>query len=470
MSRTITIEPLTRIEGHARIRIDLDEEGRPADASFEVTQVRGFESLCEGRPVEELPALMARICGICPVSHLLASAQAVEQIFGLEVPPAGRRLRTILNLGQIVQSHALSFFYLSLPDLLLGMDAPAKVRNISGLLAENEALVREGVRLRSFGQRLVEAVGGARIHPDGVVPGGVTGPPPAAGIEALVSELPKRLAAARFALETLIEASSSLQDEIESFAAFPSMYMALRGSNGFEFDGGPLALLNHAGGLAAEVPKERWRELVTEANNPRSYLKRTYYPPLGPDAGMYRVGPIARLHMSGRAGTPIADAAASELWRRAPRLESSFHYHECRLIEVLFALERLCELLIHPDLFDPQTRSFGRPSRREGIGIVEAPRGTLIHHYTVDAHGLVERADLVVATGHNALAMGRGVREVARRFLTGPEPTEGELNRVEAVIRCFDPCLSCSTHAVGQMPLEIRVHDHGGSLVHRWVR
>jgi NAD-reducing hydrogenase large subunit len=464
MSRQILIDPVTRIEGHSKITIQLDDAGKVQDAHFHVTQVRGFEKFCEGRPFQEMPALMARICGICPVSHLMASAKACDALMRVNIPKPAIQLRQIMNLAQIVQSHALSFFYLSSPDLLLGMDADPAQRNIFGVAQANPALARDGVQMRKFGQRTIEILGGKRVHPGWVVPGGVSEPLSAEKRAEILAMLPDVLTIAQRTLLWFKDTFSQYQDEINSFANFPSLFMGLANENDtLELYDGQIRFMDADRKIVAEVSPKDYQSVIAEAVVPDTYLKAPYYKPLGYPGGMYRVGPLARLNMIKSCGTPLADKALIDFRQQDPN--SSFHYHYARLIEILYAIEKIEQLLNEPDILDTNVRVHASPNRRHGIGVSEAPRGTLMHHYEIDENGQMTHANLIIATGHNNLAMNRGVLQVAQRYITGAQITDGMLNRVEAVIRTFDPCLSCSTHAVGQMPLQIQLLAPGGEVV-----
>jgi len=473
VAREITIDPVTRIEGHAKITIQLDDRGEVADAHFHVTQFRGFERICQGRPVHEMPSLMSRICGICPVSHLVASAKACDQILAVEPPPTGADLRRVMNLAQVVQSHALSFFHLSAPDLLFGFDADPDGRHLLGMLQANPQLARDGVGLRRFGQQVVESLGGKRVHPGWVVPGGVAAPLEADKRDRILAALPEALAATERTLAWYKASVVRWEEEASHFGDFPSAFMGLVDADGtVEHYDGILRVVGADGGLLAERhdPRPYW-EYLGEAAEPWSYLKSAYWKDLGYPDGLYRVGPLARLNVADRMGTPRADAELEEYRRRLGRVPaSSFHYHHARLVEILHCLERLEALLRGPDILSPRVRSRAGINRNEGVGVAEAPRGTLIHHYRVDDHGIVQWANLLIATGHNNLAMNKGVLQAARRYLRGDRLEEPMLNRVEAVIRCYDPCLSCSTHAIGQMPLHVRLLAHDGAVLQELTR
>lgn len=473
MTQTILIDPITRIEGHAKITIELDERGQVNDAHFHVTQVRGFEKLCEGRPFQEMPSLMARICGICPVSHLLASASACDALMAVRIPETAADLRRIMNLAQILQSHALSFFYLSSPDILLGMDGDPARRNLVGVLQAEPELARDGIRLRQFGQQIIESLGGKRIHPGWIVPGGVSEPLDPKKRDQILAALPEALAIIERVLKWFKPVMENYREEISTFANFPSLFMGLVNEQGqFSSYHGKLRIVDENGKIVADqlAPAE-YQDFIGEAVEPFSYLKSAYYKPYGYPDGIYRVGPLARMNVIDGCRTPRAYeewAVFRELRRGA--ILSSFYYHHARLIEILYCVERIGQLLDQPDILDKHVRAYAEPNSYEGVGCAEAPRGTLFHHYKIDENGLITWANLIIATGHNNLAMNRGVLQVARHFIHDEQIDEGALNRVEAVIRTFDPCLSCSTHAAGQMPLDVRLLRADGSIAAHVVR
>jgi NAD-reducing hydrogenase large subunit len=469
----IVIDPITRIEGHSKITIQLDERGAVTDAHFHVTQFRGFERICDGRPLREMPSLMARICGICPVSHLIASAKACDEILAVSPPEAAVRLRQLINLAQIVQSHALSFFHLSSPDLLFGFDADPAKRNLFGVAADEPQLARDGIALRRFGQQIIERLGGKRIHPAWVVAGGVSRPMAAAERDDIRASLPEAYAAARRTIAWYKAHLAGWAEEASTFAEFPSLYLGLVDRDGNAgYSGGVLRVVDGDGRrLADDIDPRPYAEYLGEAVEPWSYLKSAYWKARGYPDGLYRVGPLARLNVIDRLGTGEADAELADYRRRLGRYpSSSFHYHYARLVEILHCIETISRLLDAPEILDHDVLARADVNRGEGVGVAEAPRGTLIHHYRVDEHGLVRWVNLVIATGHNNLAMNRGVLEVARRYVDGQRLTEGMLNRVEAVIRCYDPCLSCSTHALGQMPLQLQLIASDGTIVDELMR
>jgi NAD-reducing hydrogenase large subunit len=465
MAQRIVIDPVTRIEGHAKITIQLDDAGEVETAHFHVTQLRGFEKFVEGRPFHEMPSLMARICGICPVSHLVASAKACDALLAVRIPPTAANLRRILNLAQIIQSHALSFFYLSSPDLLLGMDADPAKRNLFGVAKAQPQLARDGVRLRQIGQQIIELLGGKRIHPGWVVPGGVSEPLTADKRQAILEMLPEGITIAERTLKWFREALTAYAEEIAAFSTLKTMFMGLVTPEGqLEMYHGVIRIADaNRQIIADQLPPPDYAEYIAEAVEPHSYLKSPYYKPVGYPNGIYRVGPLARLNIVASCGTPRADKELH--YFRQLDFQSSFHYHYARLIEILYGFEKIDELLHTEDILSDRVRAYAVPNSGEGIGVSEAPRGTLMHHYQIDENGLITRANLIIATGHNNMAMDKGVYEVAKRYVHGSQLNEGMLNRVEALIRSFDPCLSCSTHAVGQMPLHVQLVAPDGGLV-----
>ncbi len=473
MSRTVVISPVTRIEGHAKITIHLDDAGQVADARFHVTEFRGFEKFCVGRTFWEMPGITARICGICPVSHILASSKAGDAILGVRIPPTAEKLRRLMNWGQLVQSHALSFFHLSAPDLLLGMESPPAERNIMGLIQKMPDVARNGIRLRAFGQEIIRTLGGQSVHPAWSAPGGVREPLSAEGRSHIKRMLPEAFDIAGLALDMLADASANLEVESHVYGDFPSLFMGLTTPDGgLEHYHGVLRVMDSDGNILQQgFSPERYQEIIGEAVEPWSYLKFPYYKPLANGdyrAGMYRVGPLARLNVCDFAGTPRADAELRRFRRLAGRgkpVLGSFAYHYARLIEIMFALEKIAGTLEEPLITGERVRANAGVNNLVGIGVSEAPRGTLFHEYHVDENGVLQKVNLIIATGQNNLAMNRTVQQIARHYIKDGQLSEGILNRIEHGIRLYDPCLSCSTHAVGQMPLVVQLFAADGELI-----
>lgn len=468
--KRITIEPVSRIEGHAKITIQLGDDGKVADTTFQVTQVRGFEKFTEGRPFYEMPGITSRICGICPISHQLASSKACDAIMAVRIPRAAQLLREIIHCAQVVQSHALSFFYLSAPDLLLGMDADPAIRNVAGLIEANPELARAGIDLRKFGLQVIEGLAIERVHPSWIVPGGVKSPMNLQARDRFLGAIPAAMSTTEKTLGIFKGVLDSFTEEIANFGSTPTMYAGLVDRAGsIQLYDGLLRFRAADGSIVQEgVAAEDYHQFIGEASISDSYLKAPFYKPQGWPQGIYRVGPLGRVNTAETMGTPRADAELTEFRQRFGRVaHSSFLYHYARLMEILYALERMQVLLQEPDALGIQVRAEAGVNSLEGVGMIEAPRGTLIHHYKVDEHGAIRWANLIVATGHNNRAIIDGVRQVSEHFIKGDRLQEGMLNRVSALVRAYDPCLSCSTHAIGVPALEISLVDSKGTLLDR---
>ncbi len=477
-NRTIVIDPVSRIEGHAKITISFNDQGSVDDARIHITEFRGFEKFCEGRLVWEMPGITSRICGICPVSHLLTSAKAGDDILAVEIPKTAESLRRILNLSQWVQSHALSFFHLSLPDLLLGMDADPKQRNIFGVIDRNPELARRGIRLRKFGQDAIERVGARKIHPVYAVPGGVRTALNPLDRDAILAALPEAYETTQLGLDFIKAFIETNHGKLEVFGNFPTLFLGLVTHDGaLEYYDGVIRVVDSGGNIVADkLDPRKYKDYIGEAIEDWSYLKFPYYSPLGYPQGQYRVGPLARLNICSHTGSPKSDKELVEFKQMAGTrnvVVNSFYYHYARMIEILFALERIEELLTDPDTMrEDDLRARAYSNRSQGVGACEAPRGTLFHNYTVGRDGMIQHVDMIIATGQNNLAMNRTIRQIAMHYINDPdtEITEGILNRIEAGIRCFDPCLSCSTHALGSMPMEVTFVDSSGTMLKRITR
>jgi NAD-reducing hydrogenase large subunit len=473
MSNTVIIDPVTRIEGHAKIAIELDKAGAVDSVRFSVTEFRGFEQFCKGRMVWEMPSLTARTCGICPVSHLLASAKAGDAVMGVRIPSTAVMLRRVANLGQFIQSHALSFFHLSSPDMLLGFDHDPATRNVFGLMSAEPELARRGIRLRSFGQGVIEAIAGRKVHAPGIVPGGIANPMTPETRDRLLAGLSEARQTAEDALGIFISMLSKFEREVNNFGLFPSLHLGLANDAGtWENYDGHLRFVDSEGNTVADnIDPADYKTYIGEATRRDSYLKSPYFKPMVPpgedvNKGIYRVGPLARLNVCKTMGAPMADEALKEYRERAGgTANSSFFYHYARLIEVLASTELMKTFLENDAILDPMVRATGGINHHHAVGVSEAPRGTLFHEYQVDNHGLLENVNMIIATGQNNLPMNATVLQIAKEWIDGPEIPEPVLNRIEAGIRAFDPCLSCSTHALGKMPLDVTMLDHTGSVV-----
>jgi len=475
-ARKITIEPVTRIEGHGRVTIHLNEQGEVEQTFFHVDEFRGLEKFTEGHPYLEMPQITQRICGICPVSHHLAAAKACDRVARVEPTRPAKLLRELMHMGQMIQSHGMHFFHLAAPDLLLGFDADPADRNVFGIIKANPELALKAVNLRRYGQQIIERLGGGkRIHPSLCVPGGVNAPISIKDRDAIAGELEAMTEIGKVALNiarSWLESNKSLAD---TFASFPSNYMGLVDEEGgLQLYDGEIRVKDAAGKYLAQFKGDSYLSHIAEHVEPWSFLKHPYYRKQGFPQGFYRVGPLGRMNVIDKIGTPLANEEFKQFRtiNGGKPVEGSLYYHYARMIEVLYSLERVGQLLEDPDIMSRDVRNYPMNEQipGQGVGVIEAPRGTLIHDYSTDENGLLTRVNLIVATGHNNWAMHTASGAVAKAFVKGNELTEGMLNRVEAAIRCYDPCLSCSTHAIGKMPLEITLMAADGTVLDRIAR
>ena len=471
MGRKITIEPVTRIEGHARVTIHLDDAGAVERAYLHIDQFRGFEKFSEGRMYYEMPVITPRICGICPVSHHLASAKACDVLVGAPPPRPADLLRRMLHMGQMIQSHSMHFFHLASPDLLLGFDADPAVRNVAGLVAVNPALALKAVKLRKYGQEIIRRLSGRRIHMHWAVPGGVAAPLSLANRDWIAGQVDEMIGYAQDGIEICKGWLKANLEVVNKFANFRSSYLGMCNDGALELYDGPVRLIDADGKLLEEFDGADYLDYIQERVEDWSYLKFPYYKKMGWPDGVYRVAPLGRLNVADHISTPLANEEFLKYKALSDGpVEPSLYYHYARLIEDLYAIERVRELCEDPDILSEDILNTRQEITGEGVGVIEAPRGTLWHHYWTDENGVITKVNLIVATGGNNWAMSESVDSVAKTFVDGNNLTEGMLNRVEAAIRCYDPCLSCTTHALGQMPLIVKIVDAGGDMVETFRR
>ncbi len=467
-AQKITIEPVTRIEGHAKVTIHLNDNGGVDHAYFHVNEFRGFEKFCEGRMVFEMPNITPRICGICPVSHHLAAAKAADVVCGAPPPRTATLLRELMHMGQIIQSHGMHFFELAGPDFLLGFDADPATRNVVGLVAANPDLTVKAVTLRKFGQEIIRLVGGRRIHPTFAVAGGVNKALSMADREQILSGIDDAIQTIQLGISVIKDWVSKNQEDVNKFAVLKSGYMGLvTPDNGLELYDGDIRLIDRNGIQLEKFNGQNYLDYIAEHVENWSYLKFPYYKKLGWPEGVYRVGPLGRLNAVDKIDTQLANNEL-KIWKSingGKPVENTLYFHYARLIETLFAAERVRILLDDEDILGTDIINTHHNFQGNGVGVIEAPRGTLFHHYWANERGQLERVNLIVATGHNNWAMSSAVDSVAKTYINGPEIKEGLLNRVEAAIRAHDPCLSCSTHAIGKMPLVIEIQDTSGKVI-----
>ena len=467
--RKIVIDPVTRVEGHGKVTIRLNEAGEVEQARFHIVEFRGFERFIQGRMFWEVPVIVQRLCGICPVSHHLCAGKAMDIVAGVDrLTPTADKMRRLMHYGQVLQSNAVNFFHLASPDLLLGFASPVEKRNILGVIESFPAVGRWAISIRRFGQQVIAATGGRRIHPRLCVPGGVNQNLSVENRDALRKDIDQIIGWCAEAVElhkSFIRADETLY---ETFASFKSSYMSLVAPDGgLELYDGVLRAIDAEGGTIFDgVEPAAYRDHLIEEVRSWSYMKFPHIRSLGRENGWYRVGPLAQMNCCSHIGTPLAEAARREFMAlgHGGLVHSTLAYHWARLISMIHCAEKIRELLFDVDLQGSDLLVTG-DRRPEGVAIIEAPRGTLVHHYTVDGAGQVTGANLIVSTTNNNEAMNRSVTKVAVDYLTGHEITEGLLNHVEVAIRAYDPCLSCATHALGDMPLIVTLEDADGAVI-----
>lgn len=472
--RRVAIDPVSRVEGHGKVTLLLDENNRIRQARLHIVEFRGFERFIQGRPYWEVPVMVQRLCGICPVSHHLAASKALDMVVGArQLTATAEKLRRLMHYGQILQSHALHFFHLSSPDLLFGFDSEVTQRNIAGLAAAHPELAKQGILLRRFGQEVIRITSGKRIHGTGAIPGGMNKSLTVSEREALLSELPQIINWAQTAVDLIQRLHESDRALYDQFGLFRSGMLSLTGKNGeLDLYDGTLRSRNADGNILLDgIPPERYSEYILEEVRPWTYMKFPFLKMLGKEEGWYKVGPLARIQNCDFIPSPLAEQARRDFSDYHPGgiRHEPLAYHWARMIELLHAAEMIHVLLDDPDILGTDLLAAGA-RQREGVGIIEAPRGTLIHHYRVDDNDLISMCNLIVSTTHNNQAMNEAVRRVAADYFDGREITEGLLNRIEVAIRAFDPCLSCATHALGQMPLEVELLAVDGATVSRLYR
>ena len=473
MGQKITIAPVTRIEGHARITIHLNDAGKVEQSFFHVDQFRGFEKFSEGRMHFEMPVITPRICGICPVSHHLAAAKACDQVVGVKPTPTAHKLRALMHKGQFIQSHGMHFFELAGPDLLLGFDADPAIRNVVGVIQAAPDVAVKAVKLRAFGQEVIRKLSGRRIHPRFAIAGGVNNSLSVEDRDWMLRQIDEHMPTAQLGLVVCKDWVEKNRQVVEEFAVFPSSYMGMtRPDGGLQLYDGVLRMVDKDGKLLEQFDPRHYLDYISEHVESWSYLKFPYYKKMGWPAGTYRVGPLGRLNAATYIPTPMAQEEM-KIWKSlngGRPVEGTMYFHYARLIELVYCLERTRELLEDPDILGTDLVTESSTITGEGVGCLEAPRGTLFHHYWTNQDGMITRVNLIVATGHNNWSMSKSVDMVAKRYVDGAKLTEGMLNRVEAAIRAHDPCLSCSTHAIGKMPMAVELYGSDGALLDRVCR
>jgi len=464
MSKTITINPVTRIEGHGKISLIRDEAGKLSDVRFCVQEFRGFEKFCQGSLAESLPAITSRICGVCPIPHQLASIKAIEDCFTTRVSPTAAKLRELLTMGQFIESHMLSIAVLSLPDLV-SRDSKPEHRNIVGMYQVNKDAVKMALQIRSFGTAICKTIGRGSVHPIGARIGGMVLPLSSAEARELSGMIAPLRPAILWFSQLMRVLSEKNADYIDTLGDISTSYMGLSKNGTLSFYDGGIKVIGNDGGLSAEFKPEAYFDFVEEKIENWSYMKF----PVLKSGERFRVGPLARVNIADVIPTPLAAKELEwfrGLWQRPAH--KTLCYHFARFIELVYAFERAEQLLSDPDIIKPDI--FVKPVIKSGtgVGVVEAPRGTLVHRYELDDEGKAGRIDILVATQHNNFGYNDALKATAMRLIGDGEPDEGTLNKLEMVVRAYDPCLSCATHAIGPDRMPFELTDSKGTLLKEW--
>jgi NAD-reducing hydrogenase large subunit len=469
--KRIIIEPVTRVEGHGKVSILLDDNGKVQQARLHIVEFRGFERFIQGGPYWEVPVLVQRLCGICPVSHHLAAAKAMDVIVGADkLTPTAEKMRRLMHYGQMFQSHALHFFHLVSPDLLFGFDADPAIRNVIGVAKKFPELAVQGVMMRKYGQEIIKATAGKKIHGTGAIPGGINKNLSVAERDGFLKDIDKMTQWAHAALKIAQDYTIQHLIEVVPFGSFDSNHLSLvRKDGAMDLYHGNLRAIDSQGDkIFDQVDYQRYFDYIAEEVRPWSYMKFPYIRNIGTEDGWYRVGPLARVNTCDFIDTPDAEKARKDfkaITNNKPN-NITLAYHWARMIELLHSIEKIRALLNDPDLHGKDLVVKGK-RREEGVGLIEAPRGTLFHHYRVDKNDQVQMANLIVSTTNNNEPMNRAVQKVANDKLSGQKITEGLLNNIEVAIRAYDPCLSCATHALGRMPLVVELIGRDGLVLDR---
>jgi NAD-reducing hydrogenase large subunit len=473
--KRVYINPVTRIEGHAKVSIYLDEKNRVKQARMHVVEFRGFERFVQGRPYWEVPTLVQRLCGICPVSHHLAAAKAMDRIVGAKkLTPTAEKMRRLMHYGQTYQSHALHFFHLASPDLLFGFDADPAIRNVFGVAAKYPELAVQAVKMRAYGQEVIKATSGKRIHGTGAVPGGINKNLSTAERDVLRKDIEQMVKWAVASVKIAKDYTVAHLQELAPFGSFDSNHGGIVQPDGaLDLYDGKFRVKDAQGRMVLDqLDPMKYLTVLQEEVRPWSYMKFPFLKSLGPEQGWYRVGPLARINICDRIDTPLAEAERVEFMKLTNGKPNNITmaYHWARMIELVHAAEKIRELLNDRDLQGKDLIVTGERAE-ESVAVIEAPRGTLWHHYRVNKDDQIVMANLIVSTTQNNEPMNRAVRKVADDHISGkPEITEGLLNRIEVAIRAYDPCLSCATHALGQMPLRVELIGADGQVIQEMSR
>jgi F420-non-reducing hydrogenase large subunit len=472
---TIVIQPVSRIEGHAKVTIQLDDTGNVQDTRVNVIELRGFEKFCIGRPAEEMPRITTRICGVCPWSHHLAAGKACDAVFGVEPPPAGKKLRELCNSIAYMEEHILHFYFLAGADFVMGPDADPSVRNVIGIIGKVPDIARQVVRVRHIAAKMLEIIAGKAIHPDAVVPGGFSKPLLPAERDQVRKMADECFELAKFSIAFAKEnIFPQYLDTVKSLGVIETGFIGtVKDDGALNLYDGKLRLMSKDGSYV-DFPYDHYTDYISEHIEPWSYLKFPYDKRAGAFSmdldhpnGIYRANTLARINVCDYIDTPLAQAELEEFRKNFGRpAQLTLLYHWARLIELLYNAENAIRLLDDPEITDVETRTKAEPRAARGVGCVEAPRGSLIHDYTTDENGMLTNVNLIVGTTHNNAPINMSVKQAAKLVIKDGHYDQGILNRVEMAIRAYDPCLSCATHKFdGTLAVKIDIYDHDGRLV-----
>lgn len=481
MSSKVTIDPITRLEGHGKVEIFLDDRGNVERAYFQIPELRGFEKFAEGRPAEDMPQITSRICGVCPTAHHMAATKAVDALYHVEPTAAAKKIRELIYSAFYVEDHALHFFFLGGPDFVVGPTAPKAERNILGVLGKVGLEVgKEVIGLRKQIRDLISLAGGKVQHPVFGLPGGVAKALSADDQAAFLAGAKHAVEFGQFSLQIFRDVVLKNPQYVEWITSdtytHQTYYMGMvDGNNKVNFYDGQLRVVTPEGKEYKKFAPSDYLKHVAEHVEPWSYIKFCYLKDIGwkgfedgVDSGVYAVAPLARLNVSDGMATPLAQAAYEEFYQTlgGKPVHHTLANHWARLIEMLYAAERMVELSEDPEIISPDVRALPTATPDDGVGVVEAPRGTLFHHYQSDARGVVTKANLIVATQNNAARIAMSVDKSARGLIKEGKVDDGILNMVEMAFRAYDPCHGCATHALpGQMPIKISIYDARHALV-----
>ncbi len=481
MATRITIDPITRLEGHGKIEIFLDEQGNVDNCYFQVPELRGFEVFCVGRPVEEMPRLTSRICGVCPEAHLMAAAKACDAVYGVEVPPAGKKLRELMYMAFYVTDHTTHFYALGGPDFVVGPEAPAAERNILGVIAKvGLEIGGQVIAARKRNHHVIEMIGGRTVHPVAAIPGGMSHPITEEQRQEIVAIARQNVEFAQFTIQLFHDVVLGNSDYVDLITSAGytqrTYYMGLVDeANRVNFYDGRVRVVDPDGVEHCKYAPHEYREYVAEHVEPWTYLKFPYLKKVGwkgfvdgKDSGVYCATPLSRLNAADGMATPLAQAEYERMYETlgGKPVHHTLATHWARVIELLYAAERMLELAQDPQVASEEVRAIPTATPHEGVGIVEAPRGTLTHHYVTDENGILQRVNLIVGTTNNYAPIYISIRRAATALIRNGQVDDGILNKIEMAFRAYDPCLSCATHTLpGQMPLELIVRDSAGRVV-----